>query len=287
MREEIHLVGVGEAELYVEDVGPKDAPVLVTVHGGPGGSSHAFRAFLGEELGDYRTIYFDQRGSGRSPRLPEDPRLFTIDALVDDMEHLRQALCIERWTPIAQGFGALLALEYARRFPAFTAGLVLIGPWVHFPWLVTRLWRAAMPGDPPEDPAEAARSLFETVPSKQVFDRLMFPTSHGRMEHEWVQDGAMLIADETMMRMLSVNGLWAFDYSPYLLEHPVRPWVIVGREDGTSYPEQAEVVADLTGGELVVVEGAGHHPWVDRGEVFVKRLYEALDEIYAFLGEAD
>jgi len=284
MREEIRLVPVGEAELYVEDVGPKDAPVLLTVHGGPGGSSHAFRSFLEEELSDYRVLYVDQRGSGKSPRLPEDPRLFTIDALVEDFEDLRHALGIERWTPIAQGFGATVALEYARRFPAAVDGLVLIGPWVHFPWLLKRLWQAATDGPFPEDPEEAVKTLFAEVSFNDLVSRLAFPTAHGRMHYEWVQDGGLLVADDAILQLFGENGLWRFDYTPYLLELGHRPHVIVGEADGTSYPEQAEAVADLTGGRLAVIEGAGHHPFVDRPEAFTEELYQALDAIHALEG---
>lgn len=282
MREEIQLVPVGEAELYVEDVGAKDAPTLVTVHGGPGGSSAPLRAGLGEELADYRVIYYDQRGSGRSPALPEDPRLFTIDALVEDMEDLRQALGVERWTPLAHGFGAVVALEYARRFPLHVDGLVLIGPWVHFPWLVKRMWRVVFEADPPEDPTQAVEELFEYATPKEIFDRLMFPTAHGRMQKEWLEDGAQLAPDDRVLRLFAYNGLFAFDYVPYLVEHPHRPFVLVGDGDGTSHPEQAQAVTDLTGGTPFVIPGAGHYPWIDAPEPFLEGLYEALDTIHAF-----
>ena len=280
MREEIRLVPVGEAELYLEDVGAADAPVLVTLHGGPGGSSYPFREFLGEELSDYRVLYLDQRGSGRSPRLPPDPRLFTVDALVEDLEELRHQLGLERWALFAHGFGAVPALEYARRFPGAVAGLVVVGPWVHFPWLLSRMWRAAGLGEPPPDPEEAAGELFSRYSPGELVSRLAFPTAHGRMQKEWVDDGGMLPADDEVLSLFEANGLWRLDYTPYLLDLGHRPFVLVGDADGTSFPEQAEAVSDLTGGELVVVEGAGHYPWVDRPEEFVSRLYDALDAIF-------
>ncbi len=43
MREEIGYIPLGEAEVYVEDLGPEGAPALVFLHGGPGGNSYALR----------------------------------------------------------------------------------------------------------------------------------------------------------------------------------------------------------------------------------------------------
>ena len=85
MREEIGYVPVGEAELYVEDVGPVEGPALFVLHGGPGGNAYVLREGLQDYLEGFRVVYFDQRGSGRSLELPQDPRLFTVDALVEDL----------------------------------------------------------------------------------------------------------------------------------------------------------------------------------------------------------
>ncbi len=285
MREEIRLVPLGEVEVYLEDVGALDAPALAIVHGGPGGSSYVFREMLGEELADYRVLYIDQRGSGRSPALPPDPRLFTVDALVEDLDALREALGLERWTLLAHGFGAVPALEYARRFPAFVRGVVLVGPWVHYPWLAKRLWRASrvLQGQDaegaPEDPQAALEEAFAELEPKVVFDALMFPSDHGRAQYEWVVEGSGLMPGAHVGEMFVTNGLWALDYTPYLMDLSLAPHVIVGEKDGTSYPEQAEAVVDLAGGRLEVIPGAGHYPWIDAPEAFVRALYAALDAV--------
>ena len=279
MREEIRIIPVGEVELFYQDVGPKDAPVIVTLPDRPGGSSHYLREFLSEELSDYRVIYLDPRGFGHSPPLPEDPRLFTIDAMVEDLEHLRHDLGLGPIIPFGQGFGALIALEYARRFPETARGVVLVGPWVHYPWLLKRLWQAEGEGEFPEDPDEAAEILLKRKPLAELLQKLAFKNARSRLHYEWVEDGSGLVLDDLVLRMLAKNGLWRFDYTPYLLELEHAPFVIVGDADGTSYPEQAEAVADLAGGELLVLKGAGHYPWLDDPEGFARALYAALDAV--------
>ncbi len=278
MREEIAVVPTPEAEIYVEDTGPADAPTLVVLHGGPGGSSYPYRAAWEEDLEGYRVVYLDQRGGGRSPELPPEPRYFTVDALVDDLEAVRSWLGIERWVPVGHGFGALAALEYARRFPGLAAGVVAVGPWIHFPELARVLWRAAFgAGEPPEDPVQAVEEAFAAAGPKPLFDRLSFPSEHGRAHHEWLAEALPLAGSEGVEVAFRANGLWELDYSAYLLDYPVPVEVIVGDRDGTSYPHQAERLAELAEARLEVIAGAGHYPWIDEPEAFLRAFYAAVD----------
>lgn len=288
MREEIDVIAVNdEVELYVEDVGPEDATPVVVVHGGPGGSAYVLREGLEEELAGFRVIYFDQRGGGRSPELEPEPRLFTVDALVGDLEALREHLGLGRWGVLAHGFGAVPALEYARRFAPRVAALGLVGPWVNFPALARRLFRASLAlrdlpeAAAPEDPRLALQEAFGVLEPKAVFDALMFPSEHGRMEFEWLSEGAGILGNDAPGQMFVYNGLWELDYSSRLLELPLEPLAVVGSLDGTSYPEQAEAVADLSGGRLEVVEGAGHYPWIDQPAAFGEALQGFLEALEA------
>jgi proline iminopeptidase len=285
MREEIGYIQIGEFELYLEDIGPEEAPVIAFLHGGPGGSAYAFREGVGDDLEDYRVLYFDQRGSGRSPELPAEPRLFTIDALVEDLEALRRELGIAEWTLLSHGFGAVVALEYTRKNPQRVDGLILVAPWVNYPELARRLFRSALAlrgvpdAEAPTDPMLALAEAFRETEPKAVFDALMFPSEHSRLEYEWLAEGSGILGNEGPGQMFVYNGLWNLDYTAYLFDLPLTPAVIVGAKDGTSYPEQAEWVADLTGGSLEVLEGAGHYPWMDEPEAFREALYHALDSL--------
>ena len=286
MREEIDLIAVDDGvEVYLEDTGPLEAPAIVVLHGGPGGSSYTLREGLGEYLEGFRVIYFDQRGGGRSPALPEEPGLFTIDALVSDLFHLRDHLGLNTWTLLAHGFGAVPALEYARRSPATTERLVLINPWTNFPWLARQLYRAslALRGvdedvELPEDGTRLLQEAFATVEPKAAFDRLLFPSQHSRMEYEWLAEGSTVVGADTPGRMFVLNGLWRLDYTPYVLEVQAATSVLLGTLDGSSYPE-AQTVADLVGGRLELIEGAGHYPWIDQPYAFGEALQNALPDL--------
>lgn len=278
MREEIGYIPVGEAELYVEDVGDPRAPTLFVLHGGPGGNAYALREGLEEYLEGFRVVYFDQRGSGRSLELPQDPRLFTLDALVEDTLGLAEALGVERFGLLAHGFGALVALELLRRYPG-VEGALLLAPWVSFPWLAGRLAEAAGLAPLP-DPEANLRAAVERAEPKLLFDRLMFPTPHGRLEYEWVAEGSGILGPDTPAWAFLQNGLWRLDYTPYLSPSRKPVALVVGERDGTSYPH-AEEVAERLRAPIRVVPGAGHYPWIDQPEAFAQALRESLEGLLA------
>lgn len=112
-------------KLHVEECGnPHGIPVLF-VHGGPGaGCEDYHRRFFDPER--YRIILFDQRGSGRSaPHASLEGN--TTQALVADMEAIREHLEIEQWLLFGGSWGSTLSLVYAETHPERVLGLVLRG----------------------------------------------------------------------------------------------------------------------------------------------------------------
>lgn len=118
--------------LYVEECGnPKGLPV-VFLHGGPGaGSEEYHRRFFDPER--YRIILFDQRGCGRSSPHAE-LKYNTTQALVADIELIRERLGVDKWVVFGGSWGSTLALVYAETHPARVLGLVLRGIFLCRPW---------------------------------------------------------------------------------------------------------------------------------------------------------
>ncbi|MBI3773692.1 MAG: prolyl aminopeptidase [Gammaproteobacteria bacterium] len=111
--------------LYVEECGnPKGLPV-VFLHGGPGaGCEEYHRRFFDTER--YRIVLFDQRGCGRSGPHAE-LKNNTTQALVADIELIRERLGIDKWVIFGGSWGSTLALVYAETYPERVLGLVLRG----------------------------------------------------------------------------------------------------------------------------------------------------------------
>jgi len=112
-------------QLYVEECGNRLGIPVLFVHGGPGaGVDDKHRRYFDPTI--YRIILFDQRGAGRSkPHAALEHN--NTQALVADMEHIRQHLGIERWVLFGGSWGSTLALVYAQTHPERVLGLVVRG----------------------------------------------------------------------------------------------------------------------------------------------------------------
>lgn len=112
-------------ELYVEECGDPDGIPVLFVHGGPGGGCDKLnRSFFDPER--YRIILFDQRGCGKSTPHAELLHNHT-QALVEDIEAIREYLGIEQWLLFGGSWGSTLSLVYAQQFPRRVMGLILRG----------------------------------------------------------------------------------------------------------------------------------------------------------------
>ena len=111
--------------LYVDESGsPEGLPVLF-IHGGPGAGCDAqSRCYFDPNL--YRIVTFDQRGCGRStPHASLENN--TTQALIEDIERIREHLNIEKWVLFGGSWGSTLALAYAQTHPERVLGLILRG----------------------------------------------------------------------------------------------------------------------------------------------------------------
>ncbi|MFC5849898.1 alpha/beta fold hydrolase [Deinococcus petrolearius] len=291
------------ADLYFEVAGPAESrePALVFLHGGPGYNSYSFRSLFGDRLAEAlpgrRVVYLDQRGAGRSGPLEDTDQgadTLDLDTLVGDLEAVRDFLDLDRIVPLGHGFGALVALEYARRHPTRTARVVVVNPWVQFPELALTLLEeaSALSGTELDDPADDVRAAapggahapvgaarieaaFARLNARDLLNAVQFRDPQSRMHLEFADAEGQLLGGGEVQQALVNQGLWEFEYPPFLQEIRRPVFVIAGAHDRTSYPEQVGWVADLAGGDVTVLD-TGHYPWLDDEDAFAEALEEAL-----------
>lgn len=119
-------VAANGVRLHLRTFGEPGRQVVVVVHGGPGMD---FRALLPlQALADqYRVVFYDQRGSGLSERVP-DERL-TLEAFYGDLDAVVERFGGGRKVHlVGHSWGAMLASGYTGRHPEKVDRLVLAEP---------------------------------------------------------------------------------------------------------------------------------------------------------------
>jgi proline iminopeptidase len=121
---------VPHARIYWETAGdPAGVPVLY-LHGGPGGSLGKGGYRKRHDPDRFWTVGLDQRGCGKStPTVQDDLGLLpenTTQALIGDIEAVREHLGIEKWIVTGVSWGSTLALAYALKYPDRVLGIALV-----------------------------------------------------------------------------------------------------------------------------------------------------------------
>jgi proline iminopeptidase len=114
---------VDGAGLVAEGAVMRERPVLVLLHGGPGGDHSLFKPEFTAMSDVAQVVYLDQRGSGRSDR--GDPGAWTWQRWADDVAEFCAAVGLRRVVLVGTSSGGLVGLVCAARFPELVAGLVL------------------------------------------------------------------------------------------------------------------------------------------------------------------
>lgn len=283
------LLAVNGQHLWVDDSGPRNAPVLLYVHGGPGIGALDFKQYMkGPLQGRVRLISVDQRGVLRSSPLPAGTKV-TVDDLISDFEAIRSALAISRWQVLGHSFGGMVALRYGLAHPQRVERLILECPSIDlassFRWLCSaaaqslngRDIAAANQAERLADPAtpfdiqfietmdrtlaalgERRQDLYVyAAKNRDIFSRLA--ATAGLPEARWSQGaipGKSLLAEpSTRKPMLPSIAQWK---KPMLL--------VRGDGDHVTSPQELAAVQQA-GGTIVTVPEAGHFVHVEQPNV--------------------
>lgn len=274
------MVPVPGGRVYVRvngDLETAEKPPAVFIHGGPGGTHLGFAALLG--LANERPlVLYDQLGSGKSDR-PDDPRDWRVERYVDELDAVRAALDIATWHLVGSSWGSAVALEYAVRFPARVASIVLGGTFISTTHWITDanlllaelspedralVTRCETPEPPPAADCQAAFSkvysrYYRRAPRSEAATR--YAERHGGRGSNPLIYNRMWGPSEFKATGLLQN----YDATLKLRELAgPRTLFLIGQYDSARIDTVQEFVALTPGAELAVVPGASHGYIFDR-----------------------
>lgn len=124
---------VDDARLFLMLRGCRDAPVVLWLHGGPGGAERPlFRYYNGSLESHFLVAYWDQRGAGRSFDPEADPGALSVKQHIADLdrvvEYLRQQFDRDKIVLLGHSWGGALGILYSRDHPDKVNAMVAVAP---------------------------------------------------------------------------------------------------------------------------------------------------------------
>jgi proline iminopeptidase len=293
---------IGGYRYHLEVVGLPTRPVVIVIHGGPGGD-YRYLLPLRPLSDEYQVVFYDQRGSGLSPRVAEDQ--LTLDHFVEDLHAVIGS--VSPHAPVrlvGHSWGAMLAAAYLDKHPEQVSHAVLAEPafltaergnqWfeaigrgrppLSLP-LLGGAWRSVMESlyvyGPDDDarPDFLRRALMELdVPGHPLAGYYCDQDPLTAFLPAW-RSGARA-QDELFRQARDDAGHFTVDLvSPNIKRFPHKVLLVAGSCNTIIGPEaQRQNLALFSNAELAVIKDAGH-------TMFGEQPHASLEVVRRYLGE--
>jgi proline iminopeptidase len=123
-------ISVNGTHLHSETLGNPNDPLLVVLHGGPGGDYRYLLKCRQFAADGYYVVFFDQRGSGLSRRHPKESYT-SVQLFIDDLDAVikyYRRRDDQKVVLLGQSWGAMLATAYINQHPGEISGVILSEP---------------------------------------------------------------------------------------------------------------------------------------------------------------
>ncbi|HEY1160896.1 MAG TPA: proline iminopeptidase-family hydrolase [Terracidiphilus sp.] len=272
---------------------------LVVVHGGPGANHDYFLPWLLPMARNHRLIFIDERGSGRSQRL-QDASLYTVEAMVEDVEDVRAALNLGKISLLGHSYGGVLAQAYALKYQQNLTHLILNSTFPSTrqmnevlarekaqmpPAKLARLNRLEQAGlfgkgeawEHGRYPAEYATLawgpgyfpfLYGARPDSAYDPATGAPTNWELYRAMWGEHGEFVID----------GNLKSVEYVDRLPSIHVSTLILVGDHDECDPSLSREMHEKIAGSQLVILPNSGHMNFVDQPDLWHQAIEEFLSD---------
>lgn len=254
---------VGDVNVFYREAGPKNAPILLLLHGFPS-SSHMFRELIPLLADHYRIIAPDLPGFGQTVAPERGVFQYTFDALANVVEGFVEALGLDQFAIYVFDYGAPVGYRLASAHPERVTAVISQngnaylegfsdewGPWEAY-------WR-----DPTPENREACRESL----SAAVIENWQYRT--GTRRDQLPPDGYLLDialmsrpgAEEIQLDLILDyrSNLERYpEFQAYFRDHQPPLLAVWGRQDPAFIPAGAEAYKrDLPNAQVHLLD-AGH-----------------------------
>lgn len=284
-----YLTGADGLQLFYRVYGSgRDTTVVLA--GGPGLPISYLDRDLAPLAHGRTVIYFDARNAGYS-QVVMDPAMLSMQRHVADLEAVRQHFGIGRLKLVGHSWGAMVAGFYAAAHPQNVDRMVLVTPGPieaqydaifeaerqsrTAPALLQQqgeLIGLLLSGQAP-DPLATCEQLFSIYFPAYFHDAANMANLRGSW-CDMTPTAANLLPFTMFAGRASLGP--DFNLAPMLSSIQVPALVIHGAGDAIPLASTAGYANALPNGELLVMDGAGHFPWMEEPTEFFTRVNNYL-----------
>jgi proline iminopeptidase len=281
--------------IFYKTIG-RGAPLLV-LHGGPGATHDYFLPYLLPLMRNNRLVFIDERGSGQSEKL-EDPKGYTVEAMVEDVEAVRQKLNLGKVNLLGHSFGGVLAQAYALKYQQNLSSLVLCSTF-QSTRKMNEVFKAMKAKMAPELRAriekmekaglyghgkEYEKNRYSAEYMAAAWGEGYFPYLYGkRPDANFDPVGMGAMAWDVYRQMWGSHGEFVIDgnlvsaeYDDRLPAIHVPTLITVGDRDECDPSLSRTMNEKIPGSKLVILPESGHMTFVDQPGLFIAAVNQFL-----------
>lgn len=306
-------IDIGGQKQYILMTG-KDVsnPVIIYLHGGPGGpDTMVMYPFADELMDDYTIVGWDQRGAGRTyyqnQSLDSENHTVSFDQALEDLDELVDYICKrfgqDKVIIMGHSYGSILGSQYVLAHPDKVSHFIAISQVVSMKdgerlSYQDGLNQAKAAGDD-TDKMEKAYTLFEKNPSLENMLALRNTVSQyhqagkqantlwqgmsspyfGMDDLKWFSKQMFSLDEYLDLNKPLFDYMMSFNAYEKEMEYQVPVTFISGAEDWTCPVELIEKYMDVISAphkEMILIDDCGHSPQNASPKEFVSALKEAL-----------
>jgi proline iminopeptidase len=286
-------IEVAGTTLHAEAFGDPSAPMIMVLHGGPGGDYRSLLPYRALADDGYYVVFWDHRGSGLSKRHAASS--YTLDLYLEDLRQVIEHFSSSSSQPIVflgHSWGAMYATWFINEHGDYggrVAGAVLSEP-------------GAFTSDGLEDYLDQMLPPWgytsEELNDMAWSDQFMSPSGHARAdfmranagfaglprEHNDPNDPAPFWRFGAVVnaRLLEIGLDQGFDWTTHLGEFPHEVLFLRGElNENMPLAHQQELASHYASSEVITVPGAGHEAIWEKQAEFLAHIRAYLAKIGA------
>jgi pimeloyl-ACP methyl ester carboxylesterase len=275
-----HRTQVGGVGVFYREAGPKDAPVIVLLHGFPS-SSRMYETLIPLLATRYHLIAPDYPGFGQSDALPPSQYTYTFDHLAETINALLEQLKINRYSLYLQDYGAPVGYRIMLAHPERVQALVIQNGNAYAEGLGVK-WKgiAAYWADPKAHPEVPV--AFTSLEAAKVRHAGGSPNPERYNPEAWLEEYAFMSRPgepeilEPLLYDYRTNVASYPAWQAWLRQHKPPTLVVWGRYDSSFISAGAEAYKrDVPDAEIHLLD-AGHFALDEKVDEIAARMLEFL-----------